>query len=54
LSITNLLGNAGPDKLVTAIQDQLTAEHGRVRLHFYPFGGLRATTEWIVRYRQSH
>jgi methylenetetrahydrofolate reductase (NADPH) len=53
VSITNLLGNAGPDKLVTTIQGQLKAEHGRVRLHFYPFGGLRATTEWIVRYRQA-
>ena len=47
LSITNLLGSAGPDKLVDALTAGLTPEHGKVRLHFYPFGGLKRTVEWI-------
>ena len=47
LSITNLLGSAGPDKLVAALAAGLGPEHGPVRLHFYPFGGLKRTAEWI-------
>jgi methylenetetrahydrofolate reductase (NADPH) len=54
LSITNLLGSAGPDKLVDTFAARLGAEHGRVRLHFYPFGGLSKTVEWIADYRQRH
>ena len=54
VSITNLLGNAGPDKLVDAFANQLSEEHGRVRLHFYPFGGLRKTVEWIADYNKRH
>jgi methylenetetrahydrofolate reductase (NADPH) len=52
VSITNLLGTAGPDKLVDAFANGLGDEHGRVRLHFYPFGGLRKTVEWIADYAQ--
>ena len=52
VSITNLLGTAGPDKLVDAFANGLGDEHGRVRLHFYPFGGLRKTVEWIADYSQ--
>lgn len=54
VSITNLLGSAGPDKLVDAFAAELGEEHGRVRLHFYPFGGLRKTVEWIEDYNQRH
>lgn len=54
LSITNLLGSAGPDKLVDSIARQLGPEHGRVRLHFYPFGGLARTVEWIDGYTAKH
>jgi len=50
VSITNLLGNAGPDKLVDEFAARLGEEHGRVRLHFYPFGGLTKTVEWINDY----
>ena len=50
LSITNLLGSAGPDKLVDALAAGLGPEHGPVRLHFYPFGGLKRTVEWIDGY----
>jgi methylenetetrahydrofolate reductase (NADPH) len=51
VSITNLLGNAGPDKLVDAIGAGLGEAHGMVRLHFYPFGGLRPTADWVAGYR---
>jgi methylenetetrahydrofolate reductase (NADPH) len=50
LSITNLLGSAGPDRLVDAIAQGMGPEHGPVRLHFYPFGGLKRTVEWINAY----
>ncbi len=50
LSITNLLGSAGPERLVESFANQLEDEHGRVRLHFYPFGGLSKTVEWIANY----
>jgi methylenetetrahydrofolate reductase (NADPH) len=54
ISITNLLGSAGPDKLVDAFVTGLGPEHGRVRLHFYPFGGLVGTVEWIAVYNRRH
>ncbi len=54
LSITNLLGSAGPDKLVDSLGAGLREEHGRVRLHFYPFGGLKRTVEWINGYASKH
>jgi methylenetetrahydrofolate reductase (NADPH) len=54
LSITNLLGSAGPDKLVDALAAGLSDQHGKVRLHFYPFGGVTKTVEWIAGYERSH
>lgn len=54
ISVTNLLGTAGPDKLVDAFARGLGAEHGKVRLHFYPFGGLTKTLEWIHGYNKKH
>jgi methylenetetrahydrofolate reductase (NADPH) len=50
VSITNLLGTAGPDKLVNAFGARLAPEHGKVRLHFYPFGGMKPTAEWVAGY----
>ena len=50
LSITKLLGIAGPDRMVDALADGLSARHGEVGLHFYPFGGLEKTVEWIAGY----
>ena len=50
ISVTNLLGSAGPDKLVNAFAKGLGPEHGKVRLHFYPFGGLTKTLEWVHAY----
>ncbi len=54
VSITNLLGTAGPDRLVDAFAAGLGDEHGRVRLHFYPFGGMVKTVEWIRDYNAKH
>lgn len=50
VSITNLLGNAGPDKLVSSFAAALGPAHGPVRLHFYPFGGLGATAQWVATF----
>jgi len=55
ISLTNLIGSAGPDKLVDSLDKKLSdAEHGRVRLHFYPFGALTASAEWINQYDAKH
>lgn len=54
ISLTNLIGTAGPDKLVDALRTGMGPEHGRVRLHFYPFGGLKPTVEWINQYAAKH
>ncbi|MBC2661527.1 methylenetetrahydrofolate reductase [Novosphingobium flavum] len=54
ISLGNLLGSAGPDRLIDAFAARLGTEHGRVRLHFYPFGGVGRTVEWIRTYEQGH
>ena len=54
ISITRLIGSAGPDKLVETFERRLGAEHGPVRLHFYPFGGLEKTVAWIRDYGRAH
>lgn len=53
-SLTNLLGTAGPDKLISALDAAMTPEHGDVKLHFYTFGGMKATAEWIEDYQRKH
>jgi methylenetetrahydrofolate reductase (NADPH) len=54
ISIGKLLGSAGPDKLIDSFERLLGEEHGRVRLHFYPFGGLEKTVAWINDYARTH
>jgi methylenetetrahydrofolate reductase (NADPH) len=54
ISITNLIGSAGPDKLVESLKKKLGSDHGRVRLHFYPFGALTASAEWINAYHAKN
>jgi len=52
ISITKLLSTAGPDAIVQDYAAGLDPKkHGNVLLHFYPFGGLRATAEWIRDFR---
>jgi methylenetetrahydrofolate reductase (NADPH) len=48
-SLTNLIGTAGPDRFIRALVKYYDAQrHGEVTLHFYTFGGLKATSEWIA------
>lgn len=54
ISLGKLIGVAGPEKMVDAFATGLRAEHHPVRLHFYPFGGLARTVEWIDDYNASH
>jgi methylenetetrahydrofolate reductase (NADPH) len=28
--------------------------HGEIKLHFYTFGGLGATAEWIAAFEEAH
>lgn len=54
LSITNLMGTAGPDHFLRALAaDYDPRRHGEVKLHFYTFGGLQATSEWITDFRKG-
>ncbi|MEU6818392.1 methylenetetrahydrofolate reductase [Streptomyces sp. NPDC046860] len=54
LSLTSLMGTAGPDRFLDDLAAGYDpARHGTVKLHFYTFGGLRPTAEWITRYRQE-
>lgn len=51
ISITKLIGTAGPDLFVDALVGRLvSAVHGDVRLHLYPFGGLSRTAAWAGEY----
>ena len=51
-SLTNLMGTAGPERFVSDLSTRLAHDGsaGDVRLHFYTFGGLRATSEWVRDY----
>ncbi len=50
ISIGKLLGTAGPESFVDRFSAGLRKDHGAVCLHFYPFGGVAGTVEWIERY----
>jgi methylenetetrahydrofolate reductase (NADPH) len=51
-SLTSLMATAGPDRFIRALaQDYDPHRHGEVKLHFYTFGGLQATSEWIAAFR---
>jgi methylenetetrahydrofolate reductase (NADPH) len=55
LSIRKLLNTAGPDALVAEFIRRLDpSKHGSVCLHFYPFGGVGKTAEWIRDFLASH
>jgi methylenetetrahydrofolate reductase (NADPH) len=54
LSVTNLLGKAGPEHFIRDLQAGLDpAKHGVVKLHFYTFGGFKTTAEWIAGHRHE-
>lgn len=53
-SLTNLMGTAGPDRFLRELAGRyVPARHGAVRLHFYTFGGLRATSEWLTDFTEG-
>ncbi|WP_067899630.1 methylenetetrahydrofolate reductase [Nocardia vaccinii] len=53
-SITNLLGTAGPDRFISELITEYDQTlHGRMGVHFYTFGGMRATAEWVDDFRKD-
>ncbi|MGK5731980.1 methylenetetrahydrofolate reductase [Streptomyces sp. URMC 124] len=54
LSLTQLMGTAGPDRFLRTLSEGYDPQrHGDVKLHFYTFGGLRATADWVARFREA-
>lgn len=51
ISIGKLFSTAGPDLFVDRLATRLTNAHGKVSLHFFPFGGLSQSLGWIEKYR---
>ena len=51
-SLTNLMGTAGPERFVSDLSGLLAEDprRGDVTLHFYTFGGLLATADWVHKY----
>ncbi|ATE65152.1 5,10-methylenetetrahydrofolate reductase [Rhizorhabdus dicambivorans] len=55
LATTQLLKTAGPDVLVQDLSNGLERAHERdVAIHFFPFGGLAKTLEWIESARAAY
>ena len=53
-SIANLIGTAGPDLFIQDLTRRYDPQrHGEVKLHFYTFGGLAATAEWVATFTAS-
>jgi methylenetetrahydrofolate reductase (NADPH) len=53
VSIGKLFGTAGPELFVERLAAGLTAAHGEVSLHFFPFGGIAQSVKWVERYRSG-
>ncbi|WP_419144842.1 methylenetetrahydrofolate reductase [Microbacterium binotii] len=51
-SLTNLMGTAGPDRFIGDLGALVAKKESRgpVKIHFYTFGGLRATSDWARDY----
>lgn len=52
ISIGRLLGTAGPEVFVDRLVKGLTGAHGPVSPHFFPFGGIAPSLEWIAQYQR--
>ena len=53
-SLTNLMGTAGPDRFLRDLAAaHVPARHGDLKIHFYTFGGLKATSDWAARFRKE-
>jgi methylenetetrahydrofolate reductase (NADH) len=54
VSITQIFNTAGPVALIDEFTERLQPSvHGDVKFHFYPFGGLRKTVEWVHCYASA-
>lgn len=53
ISLTNLMGTAGPDRFVDELAGRLGDDHGAVKVHFYTFGGVEATASWVTSRKQA-
>jgi methylenetetrahydrofolate reductase (NADPH) len=54
-SLTNLMGNAGPDKFLRNLADEVSVSkyQGTVGVHFYTFGGMAKTAEWAEDFKKK-
>ncbi|AUI07748.1 MULTISPECIES: methylenetetrahydrofolate reductase [Stenotrophomonas] len=52
ISIGRLLGTAGPEVFVDCLVKGLTGAHGPISPHFFPFGGIAPSLEWIAQYQR--
>lgn len=52
ISIGRLIGTAGPEVFVDRLVRGLTSAHGQVSPHFFPFGGVAPSLEWMAQYRR--
>lgn len=52
ISIGRLLGSAGPEVFVDRLVGGLNAAHGQVSPHFFPFGGIAPSLDWMEGYRR--
>lgn len=54
LSLSRLLGNAGPDKFLAELEAGLDpARTGDVHLHIFPFGGFVQVAEWMESFIEA-
>ncbi|PXY27667.1 methylenetetrahydrofolate reductase [Prauserella muralis] len=54
LSLTNLMSKTGPDRFINTLGERYNEQrHGELHLHFYTFGGIQATAEWVLQYKES-
>lgn len=51
ISLGRLVGTAGPEVFVRRLAAGLTDAMGPVGLHFFPFGGIGRSLDWMARYR---
>jgi methylenetetrahydrofolate reductase (NADPH) len=51
-SLGNLIGTAGPERFIADLAREYDpGSHGEIKLHFYTFGGIEATADWVAAHR---
>jgi methylenetetrahydrofolate reductase (NADPH) len=54
LSLTNLMGTSGPDRFISDLGKRYDpTRHGDLKIHFYTFGGIKATSDWVARFLEA-